>query len=91
MSIEYYRLVNNCTISQSVIKPVEYKKPPADSLVSDAVKVTLAQVDTAVSQVLTAHNLKDYRRRKFSLHLLEDITLPIDILIAQEVPEDEFL
>jgi len=91
MGIRNYSLVNNSRVQHEVFE-VKLPAPKVpEPLLSDAIQITLAQSDAAVSRVITAHNLQDYRRRKFTLHLLADIRLPLDDILRVEEKENELL
>lgn len=50
-------------------------------LLEDAKVVTLAQYDRATKDVLTAHRMKDYRRKTFNLVLLPEVDIMFDRLL----------
>ncbi len=47
----------------------------------DAKLITLAQYDRMSKSVITAHNLAEYRKKRFSLMLLPEIDIWFDRLI----------
>ena len=77
--INYYsRLYNNVGIKQ----PVHIKSPEevarGKPILKDAKEITLAQYDVDTKDAITAHNLKDYRRKRFNLVLLPKVNIIFD-------------
>lgn len=74
----YLKLLPNVTVQQ----PVVVKQPEEVSIglpiLSDAVNVTLAEYDVNTKNAITAHHIKDYRRKKFNLVLLPRINILFD-------------
>lgn len=50
-------------------------------IIPDAVDVTLAEYDITTKNAITAHHLKDYRRKRFNLNLLPEIHTLFDSLL----------
>lgn len=50
-------------------------------ILEDAVEITLAEYDVDTKDAITAHHLKDYRRRVFNLKLLPKIDLLFDHIL----------
>lgn len=50
-------------------------------ILSDAREVTLAEYDVNTKNAITAHHLKDYRRKSFHLALLPKIDILFDKLL----------
>lgn len=65
---------------------VPYKKPEvvkSNSFQLDTAKnITLAEYDPSAQGLITAHRLRDYRRKHFTLVLLPDIEIEIDAYTA---------
>ena len=78
-AMEYFSQIHNFTTP--VIPNV---KPPVEEvfvglpILNDAVNVTLAEYDVTMKNAITAHHLKDYRRKVFNLKLLPKINLLFD-------------
>lgn len=64
----------------SVVKDVEevFSGKP---ILNDAKLITLAEYDVDTKDAITAHHLRDYRRRSFSLVLLPKIDILYDRLL----------
>lgn len=84
--LDRYSVINNYVCESA---KVEVFKPPekdAIKILSDVKTITIAEITPASRDLITAHKLKDYRRKTFSLLLLPDIDLPIDSLLG-ELPQ----
>lgn len=77
----YGRLYDDNPIKQpEVVKPPEivYDGVP---LLEDAKDITLAQYSRYSKNVLTAHRMKDYRRKRFNLVLLPEVDILFDRIL----------
>jgi hypothetical protein len=83
MVLNYYALVNNCKVSVEEVHPYaeENKRQVPVMELGVPKEITLAEYDSNTKQFITAHRLKDYRRRTFTLVMLPDVHLPIDDLL----------
>lgn len=65
--------------------PIPYTAPPENThklfQIPPARPVTIAELAPECQGMLTAHHLRDYRHRRFSLILLPNIQLPLEGLI----------
>ena len=78
MALEYYAYVNNYIV-QPPTPPKKVEEPNVLSLkMSTAKEITLAQYNPVTKDIITAHNLKDYRRKVFTLLLLPDADIIFD-------------
>lgn len=50
-------------------------------ILNDAVRVTLAEYDVDTKDAITAHHLKDYRRKRFNLMLLPKFHTMFDSML----------
>ena len=70
-AIQKYMALCNDSIAR---QPVPLKTPEqifkGKPILNDAVTVTLAEYDVDTKDAITAHHLKDYRRKRFNLMLL---------------------
>lgn len=93
MALEYYQLVTNYGVDVQPIKP--YFEPAKETspifLMGDAKEITLAEFDSASRGLITAHHLKDYRRRNFTLIMLPDARLVLDEVLEEVGELGEFL
>lgn len=80
MALKYYKYLNTFGVSnrQPTTKAVI---PESIPLLKDAKEITLAEFDPSVRDLITAHRIKDYRRRTFSLNLLPKIHTMFDDLL----------
>ena len=66
----------------NIRQPVVTKTPEEVSaglpLIEDARDITLAQYEPQTKDLITAHNLKDYRRKTFNLVLLPKVNVLFD-------------
>lgn len=87
----YMQLIPNVTVQQ----PVVVKQPEESSvglpIVPDAVNITLAEYDVRTKNAITAHHMKDYRRKKFNLVLLPKIDILFDKLLEGSTYWSELL
>ena len=83
--LDNYAVIHNYSLK---IDPIEvfdgskYTEEKIDIL-PDAKHVTIAEISPVAKGKITAHRLKDYRRKSFSLMLLPDIELLIDNLLEE--------
>lgn len=80
--IHYY----NALSSVKQVKPIEQHKEyevvfAGKKILPDATPVTLAEYDVDTKDAITAHRLKDYRRRTYNLVLLPKITTLFDLVL----------
>lgn len=78
-TIAYY----NQLCSRNIVKQPEVVKEPEEvfkgrPILPDAKEITLAEYDVDTKDAITAHHLKDYRRKRFNLVLLPDIITLFD-------------
>ena len=80
--IKYYDILYTGLHAKQPSVTKDYVEQKSIPLKMDAKCITLAQYDPATKDFVTAHRLKDYRRKQFNLLLLPEFTLPIDDLLA---------
>ena len=88
--LDKYSAIHNYGLD---VKPVKVFKPAETDkmeILSDMKTITIAEIHPASKPFLTAHRLKDYRRKTFSLLLLPDIELPLDKLMEELPPLEQF-
>ena len=80
MYIDLYS--NLFSYNVGVKQPIVTKAPEEVSvglpLVEDAKEITLAQYEPVTKDVITAHNLKDYRSKSFNMMLLPKMEVLFD-------------
>ena len=85
MALKYYALVNNYGIFPPSWHPYLEDKKPKSSIPtftpSDAKEISLAEYDAAASVYITAHRLKDYRHRTFTLVPMPNVKLIFDYIL----------
>ena len=68
------------------VQPVVLKEPQevlkGNNILPDAVVVTVAEFDVSTKNAITAHHIKDYRRKRFNLRLLPKVETLFDKLLA---------
>lgn len=91
MALEYYAYVNNYFVDVPQ-KQTKIEQDNIPSLVLDEPKdITLAQYSPLTSDLITAHNLKDYRRKVFTLLLLPKAEIMFDKVLEGSSYYSEFL
>ena len=77
----YSQLYGDSLIKQPVVTESPEIIYSGFPLLEDAKDITLAQFDRATKDVLTAHRMKDYRRKVFNLVLLPSVDVLFDKLL----------
>lgn len=81
-TIAYYaKLYNNTTVKQPHVLKEPEKEFAGRAIISDAKEITLAEYDLDTKDAITAHHLKDYRRKRFNLVLLPKIDTLFDRIL----------
>ena len=82
MSLEYYSLIHTV---KKIRQPKVFELPEQIAsgvpLLEDAVEITLAQYDLETKDFITAHRLKDYRRKQYTMTLLPEVKVMFDQLL----------
>lgn len=90
--IQYYSILHDqATIVQQrkLLEPEEvFKGRP---ILSDAIPITLAEYDVKTKDAITAHHLKDYRRKRFNLVLLPEVEVLFDKVLEGSAYWNELL
>ena len=78
-TIQYY----NKLLGSVYAKQPEVLREPKDvcigkPILQDAINVTLVEYDTSTKDAITAHRIKDYRRKRFNLRLLPKVNILFD-------------
>lgn len=91
MALEYYKYVNNYAVSPpKKVEPKEESKV-LELHLGEVKDITLAQYNPATKDIITAHNLKDYRRKTFTLLLLPKADIVFDRVLEGSPYYNEFL
>ena len=77
----YNQLYGDTLIKQPVVTQPPEMVFHGYPILEDAKDITLAQYDRSTKDVLTAHRMKDYRRKRFNLVLLPDVEVMFDKLL----------
>lgn len=77
----YGRLYDGMLVKQPVVPKEPDLTVPSVPLLEDAKDITLAQYDKYTKDILTAHRMKDYRRKRFNLVLLPDADILFDKIL----------
>lgn len=81
-TISYYaRLFSGTEVKQPVVPKEMDEVFKGKPLLNDAKPITLAEYDVDTKDMITAHHLKDYRRKKFNLVLLPKIVTLFDCVL----------
>lgn len=80
--IAYYSRLCN---TKQAVQPAPLKEPEkvfaGKPILNTAKEITLAEYDVDTKDAITAHHLKDYRRRHFNLILLPKIDIMYDRIL----------
>jgi hypothetical protein len=83
MALNYYAFVNNYKLD--IVRPAPYTESKSRRTVPLEIgtpkEITLAEYNEFSDDLITAHKLRDYRKRTYTLLMLPDIKLPIDALL----------
>lgn len=74
----YSRLYDDTLVKQPVVPKEPDMTNPGVPVLEDAKDITLAQYSRYTKEVLTAHRMKDYRRKRFNLILLPEADILFD-------------
>ena len=77
----YSRLLTGVQVIQSPILESPKKDSNGKPILKDAKEIALAQYDVDTKDAITAHNLKDYRRRRFNLIMLPKVDIAFDKIL----------
>lgn len=78
-TISYYaKLFTPVEVEQPILLKEPEKEFAGKSILSDAKEITLAEYDVDTKDAITAHHLKDYRRKRFNLILLPKVEILFD-------------
>ena len=84
--LEKYSAIHNYACNEAsvqIYKPVE---KASVQILGDIKEITIAENDPTSRDVITAHRLKDYRRKVFSLLILPEVEVLLDSML-KEVPD----
>lgn len=81
--ISYYEAVSYHPLVSQEPRRETYTEKQIESrpLIDESRIVTLAEFDPISKDVITAHRLKDYRRKTFNLTLLPDVRILLDDIL----------
>lgn len=77
----YIRLQPNVTITQQERLREPSKLADGKPILNDAKDITLAEFDVDTKNAITAHHIKDYRRKRFNLILLPKVDILFDRIL----------
>ena len=87
----YDKLDERVTVKQpSVVKPFN-EVFAGKEIIPDAKVVTLAEFDVNTKNAITAHHLRDYRRKTFHLALLPKVDIMLDKVLEGSIYWNELL
>lgn len=87
----YAQLIGTTPVKQPSV-PVSVEKITAGQpILPDAINVTLVEFDTSTKDAITAHRIKDYRRRRFNLRLLPKVDIMFDHVLEGSLYWNELL
>ena len=76
--LDNYAVIHNYDYEPVVAKRYEEADVKSVHLLSDIKQITVSETSPVTRDLITAHRIKDYRRKTFSLLLLPDIHLILD-------------
>ena len=78
----YSRLYDDrVAVKQPIIPKAPEEVEEGFPLLEDAKEITLAEYDRNTKDIITAHRMKDYRRKQFNLVLLPDVDILFDKIL----------
>ena len=77
----YEKLYGDTIVKQPIVTKSPEEVFEAFPLIEDAKPITLAEYDRNTKEILTAHRMKDYRRKTFKLVLLPEVSVLFDLLL----------
>ena len=77
----YSRLYNDVGAKQPIVPKAPEELAPGFPLLEDARDITLAEYDRNTKDTITAHRMKDYRRKRFNLILLPEVDILFDKIL----------
>jgi hypothetical protein len=81
----YYAHVNNYKVDVIRTAPYVWANHPAAPMeMGEPKEITLAEYDARTENLITAHRLRDYRKRTFTLVMLPDVKLLVDYLLEAQ-------
>ena len=80
MGVRNFNLITGTRLDIKPHHPFEETKKYTTQVFKMPTEVTLAEFNPKSSEAITAHKLSDYRRRRFSLVLLPNISVAIEDL-----------
>ena len=91
-TIRYYsQLCNNVRVVQHPVKEAKVAIPEGKPILRDTKEITLAEYDVDTKNAITAHRIKDYRRRIYNLVLLPRVNILFDKVLEGSVYWNELL
>lgn len=77
----YEKIDRNVLAKQPILPQPPEEVEKGYELIEDAKPITLAEYDRNTKDIITAHRMKDYRRKRFNFVLLPEITTLFDKLL----------
>lgn len=78
---QYRQLFRDVSINQMPALNHIHEEPKGLPILKDAKNITLAEYDPSTKDAITAHHLKDYRKKRFNPILLPKIEIAFDKLL----------
>lgn len=74
----YAKLYREINLQQPIVTKSPEEVYAGIPILEDAKPITLAEYDVYTKDIITAHRMKDYRRKKFNLALLPEVSTFFD-------------
>lgn len=81
--LDRYSVIHCSRVSLTKTKVFVKPKPEAVHVLGDVKPITIAEIHPSSMGKITAHRLKDYRHKNFSLMLLPDVYIMLDELLRE--------
>ena len=87
--LDKYSAIHNYALHEASVPVYTPPERTEVKILTDIKPITVAEISPVSRDLITAHRLKDYRRKTFSLLLLPDIELLIDSFFTELPPLQE--
>lgn len=77
----YNKLYRDVQVKQPIVTKSPEEVYAGLPLLEDAKPITLAEYNVHTKDIITAHRMKDYRRKKFNLTLLPEVSTFFDKIL----------
>lgn len=88
--LDRYAIIHCARVKVEPVKIYEKPKPEGLPILGDVRPITIAEISPVSMGSITAHRLKDYRHKSFSLMLLPEVHIMLDELLSEVDDIDKY-